>query len=177
MQWFLNKKVEVINKQFKLQEQMGYSEETGTNRPTIVQVNLKQKTEDFINNHNISNWDSYWENFKNNIAGTAFKQIYKSWSENKLEEVRFLLSTRLYKSFEFWINMYKSNDYKNKLENIEINYLDLAKIDLDKFYDSITVRVYASCFDYIENKNGALVSGSKNNLRWFSEYWTFIRKA
>jgi hypothetical protein len=52
----------------------------------------------------------------------------------------------------------------------------MARVDVDKFYESFTVRVFASCLDYVETSAGQLKGGSKKDARFYSEYWTFIRR-
>jgi hypothetical protein len=50
-----------------------------------------------------------------------------------------------------------------------------VKISSDAFYCSITLRIWAQGRDYTVDKSGRVVSGSKDRLRQWSEYWTFIR--
>ena len=50
-----------------------------------------------------------------------------------------------------------------------------VKIKEDAFYNAITLRIFAQGYDYTVDQTGRVVSGSNNNLRRWSEYWTFIR--
>jgi hypothetical protein len=50
-----------------------------------------------------------------------------------------------------------------------------VKIVEDAFYNAITLRIGAQGYDYTVDEAGKIVAGSKNNLRRWSEYWTFIR--
>jgi hypothetical protein len=53
-----------------------------------------------------------------------------------------------------------------------------VKIDSDAFYDGITFRVRARGRDYtVAGVNGGekVVAGSKEKVRSWTEYWTFIR--
>jgi len=50
-----------------------------------------------------------------------------------------------------------------------------VKIVEDAFYNAITLRIGAQGYDYTVDPNGRIVAGSKNNLRRWTEYWTFIR--
>ena len=52
----------------------------------------------------------------------------------------------------------------------------MATIEVDKYYESFTVRIFASCYDYVENNDGKVMGGSKKSPRYFSEYWTFMRR-
>ena len=51
------------------------------------------------------------------------------------------------------------------------------KIKQDAFYNAITLRIWGAGYDYTVDTAGHVVSGSKNNMRRWSEYWTFIRNA
>src|ERR1700753_17573 len=53
--------------------------------------------------------------------------------------------------------------------------MQTVKISEDKFYNAITLRIYAQGYDYTVDNSGKVVSGSKTHLRKWSEYWTFIR--
>jgi hypothetical protein len=90
--------------------------------------------------------------------------------------VRNLLTDRVYESFMFWIKAYQRAGLKNKLENITISNVQFVALDMDKFYESITVRIYASSLDYVEDSAGRVKGGSSKRARSFSEYWTFIRR-
>ena len=48
----------------------------------------------------------------------------------------------------------------------------------DAWYESITVRLWASARDFVERvEDGAVVGGNERVRRRFSEYWTFLRAA
>ena len=99
-----------------------------------------------------------------------------AWSINKLGSVRHLLTDRLYESYIFWIDAYKEEGLANKLDDLKIKKTELAKIEMDKFYESITVRIHASVKDYVTDNTGKVIGGSAKKDRKFSEYWTFIRR-
>jgi predicted lipid-binding transport protein (Tim44 family) len=178
MQWTLGERIEIEKSQFSIDGLGSSVPETGTELQTIKENNLSNKIISFQQLYSISDWDKYWQGFTNNFVSPAFIRIYKSWSENKLADARFLLSDRLYESFKFWIDTYKRANLVNKLENIKIQKIELVKIETDKYYDVFTVRIFASCFDYMQNiNNNQIVGGSDKKERKYSEYWTFFRKA
>ena len=177
MQWAVENMYEVDKEQFTIKTQRVDVEEEGTDYPTLINSDIAAYKSIYLQRNNISDWQTFWEPFKENIVENYFNHIYKSWSENRLIEVRALLSDRLYESFDFWIYAYKRDGLINKLENISISRIEPADIDIDRFYDSVTVRIYASANDYIQNSNGKIISGSKSKKRNFSEYWTFIKKS
>lgn len=175
-QWFV-KTHKVLNQQvFKTSGLAHYEPEEGTNYPTIKQTSLHNNSISFAQNHNIdyNQWES---KFRDEVISNYFFNIYEAWSANNLLTIRGLISDRLYDSFMFWIENYKREGLVNKLENIEINDIQFARIETDKFYESVTVRIFAEGLDYVEDKNGKVKGGSKRRPRAFSEYWTFVRRA
>jgi len=176
MQWFVSQ-LNILHQEAYSTQGLGhYSPEVGTDYPTIVQSNISDYIRQFSNNHGIGDWNGYWAGFTDNIVSIYFQEIYKAWNDLKWEKIRHLVSDRLYDSYNFWIVIYKSQGLRNRLENISIHRIDMARVDVDKFYESFTVRVFASCLDYVETTTGQLKGGSKKDARFYSEYWTFIRR-
>ena len=52
----------------------------------------------------------------------------------------------------------------------------LVKLDLDKYYEAATVRLFASVKDYTTDETGKLYAGDQRKERRYSEYWTFVRR-
>jgi len=177
MQWFVNQ-ISVLNQEvFSTKGLAHYEQEVGTDYPTIVQPAINTYINKFTDLHKLPDWNSYWTNFTDNIAVPYFMEIYAAWTDLNWSKVRHLVSDRLYESYDFWIEAYKSEKLRNKLENIKISKIDMATIEVDKYYESFTVRIFASCNDYVENNNGKVLGGTKKQARYFSEYWTFMRRA
>ena len=176
MQWSVNSISILRMETFTTKGLAHYEQEVGTDYPTIIQPSIQNYISKFTDNHNLDNWNTYWASFTDNIANKYFIEIYKAWSSLQWSKIRHLISDRLYESYDFWLSAYKKEGLSNKLDNIEIKRIDMAAIDVDKFYESFTVRIFASCMDYVENKSGKLMGGSKKSARIFSEYWTFIRR-
>ncbi|MEK7432722.1 MAG: TIM44-like domain-containing protein [Cyanobacteriota bacterium] len=176
MQWALKTKRTILHEQFLENESLGSDvQEEGTTLPTIKQKKLSDNISKFKEKNNIDPSYNYIENFKEKHVDPFFFNLYNRWSNNNLSALRPFISDRLYESFDFWLKNYAKKDQNNRVEGIKISKIDIVKIELDKFYESITVRIFAECFDYTESK-GKVVAGSKTKLRKFTEYWTFIRK-
>ncbi len=176
MQWMVEQ-INILSQETFTNQGLGYyAQEVGTDYPTIVQPAINVYINQFVSNHLLSDWNSYWTNFTDNIAVRYFNEIYKSWSNLQWGKVRHLLADRLYDSYNFWIENYKKNEIYNRLEKINIQRIDMAAVEVDQYYESFTVRIFASCLDYTETTSGKLIGGSKSQPRLFSEYWTFIRR-
>lgn len=152
-----------------------YANEKGTSKKTIVDYQFKENFQKFIEKHNLT--EQFKTNFKENIVKPVFLEMYHAWSELKWEKIRHLLSDRMWESNNFWIKAYKHYNVVNKLDKIFINEIEFAKIETDKFFETITVRIWASCIDYVkEIGTGKFIAGDNKNYSVFSEYWTFVRR-
>lgn len=176
MQWYL-KNHKVLNQEtLNTSGITHYALEQGTNLPTVFQHNLQDNIAAFANRHK-KDFEIWKNSFLNEVAATYFFKIYEAWSSNNLGKARNLLSDRLYESFMFWIQEYKSLNLTNRLEKISIKNIIFCSIESDKYYESITLRIYAEALDYVTDRNNKVVGGSNQNPRKFSEYWTFIRRS
>ncbi len=174
-QWMVSNRAIVFTDTVKTNSLLSYAPEVGTNYPTVCSPTLNNEKQYFANAHNTS-WDQYWSVFYHNIASKYFLEIYKNWTDLKWKDLRHLLSDRLWESYNFWTEEYKRNGYQNKLDDTQIMKIHLAKIEADKFYEAITVRIFASAKDYVVDRNGKVLAGNSKTPRIFSEYWTFIRR-
>ncbi len=175
MQWYVKKHKVLSQEVFKTKGLVHYEQERGTGLQTIYQTGFNTISADFANRHNID-WNTWRVSFSNELVSIYFNKIYEAWSENNLNSVRNLITDRLHESFLFWIGAYKKVGITNKSEDIKISNIQFVKIDTDKFYESVTVRIYASSLDYVVDKQGKVKGGSNKRHRSFSEYWTFIRR-
>jgi predicted lipid-binding transport protein (Tim44 family) len=115
-----------------------------------------------------------WKAFITRVERT-FQEFHASWCAQDLTAVRPYLSDNLFELQRYWVHAYKSQGLKNQTKDASIVTVHLAKVMRDRFFDSITVRVFARCFDYTTDANGKIVGGSDKDLREYTEYWTFIR--
>lgn len=152
--------------------QLGGGPEPGLERPTIQDPDLQANLRILRTRHP----DFSMEAFKQTIS-TAFHAMQQAWSELDWERARPYQTDRLYQSNRFWIEQYKRSGYQNHLADITIDRIVPAKITLDAYYESITVRIYARMRDWTSDKSGRVVGGSDRQPRIFSEYWTFVRSA
>ncbi|MFN8671225.1 MAG: TIM44-like domain-containing protein [Candidatus Sericytochromatia bacterium] len=176
MQWALKSRVVVLHEQFLENENLGTDvQEEGTELETIKQVSLSENINKFQENNSLSDFDSYFNSFTDKTVKPFILNLYNRWSNNKIDMLRPFISDRLYESFDFWLKDYAQKSLNNRVDGVKINKIELAKVEIDKFYEAITVRIFIHCFDYTE-LNGKITAGSRSKVRKFTEYWTFIRK-
>jgi ribosomal protein L37AE/L43A len=174
LQWYAKNRVVTHTEVIRTNSLLSYSPEIGTNYPTIFSPALEAEKNQFARIHNLD-WSQYQNKF-NKIVSSYFMQIYEKWASLKWSEVRHLLTDRLWESYNFWIEEYKRNGIRNALDDTKITDIHLSKIEVDKFYEAITVRIFASSKDYVVDKQGRILAGYSKSPRIFSEYWTFIRR-
>jgi len=144
--------------------------ERGTELPTVIDPRLPAAKRAFEGRHP----DHTWPAFEARVTG-AFLALQTAWSSRDWERARPLESDALFQTHRFWMDRYIAFGLVNRVEQVAVTRLVLAKIDFDAFYESITVRIFARALDWTEDANGKLVGGNKNAPRVFSEYWTFLR--
>lgn len=118
--------------------------------------------------------DFKWEAF-NNRAAFIFTQLQKAWTERKWEVVRPFESDAIFESHSYWIQEYKRQKLVNRLADIRLEQMVPAKVEQDRFYSAITLRMVASMIDCTQTEDGKVLSGNPSSPRPFTEYWTFIR--
>lgn len=176
-QWQVVNMKTINTETFKTENPAAYAQESGTDLPTLTQADLAFHQQAFLQNHGLADWADFFGGFGENVVKPYFLATYAAWSQGHWRQARHLVSDRLYESNNFWMEEYARQGWHNRLDKIQIDDIVLARIDLDKFYESLTVRIFASCLDYTVDKQGKLIGGSQKMPRRFSEYWTFIRTA
>jgi len=152
--------------------QLGGGPEPGLERPTLQAPDLQANLRAIRARHPDFEMSQFRE-----TAAQAFMAMQEAWSELDWERARPYQTDRLYQSNRFWIEAYKRSGYQNHLADIKIDRMQPARITLDAWYESITVRIYARMKDWTTDDRGKVIGGSDKQAKIFSEYWTFVRSA
>ena len=107
----------------------------------------------------------------------GFYKLQKAWSNLTWEDSKSLQTESLYQQNLFWIERYKRQQVRNPLDDAKLIAIEPVKVNQDAFFDSITVRITGSGKDYVVNTSNNVVSGNKDRVLQFREYWTFIRRS
>jgi predicted lipid-binding transport protein (Tim44 family) len=118
--------------------------------------------------------DFKWPQF-NSRAMLIFGQLQKAWTERKWDVVRPFESDAMFETHSYWIQEYKRQKLINRLADIKLEQMIPAKIQQDKYFSAITLRMVASMIDCTQTEDGKVLSGNPTASRPFTEYWTFIR--
>ncbi len=144
--------------------------EAGTDLPSVVQPGFRDLRIQFEKNNPSFSWGEFQAR-----ARLIFDELQTAWSTLSWERARPHETDNLFQMHQYWINAYKEQQLRNVLDQCRITALQPVKLQEDAFYNAITLRIGAQGYDYTVDQSGNVVSGSKSNLRYWSEYWTFIR--
>ena len=107
-----------------------------------------------------------------------FTQLNAGWSSNDLRPAHAVVSDSLFDYLQYWVNAYKAQHLRNALVDTRVTSMLFCKLVRDRWYDALTVRVWATGKDYVVREpGGELVRGSISKDRPYSEYWTLIRSS
>jgi hypothetical protein len=144
--------------------------ERGTTFPTVCDPRLPAAKREFEGRHPEHSWPEFEARVR-----TAFLALQDAWSRRDWERARPFETDALFQTHRFWMERYTAFSMVNRMEQVAVTRVALAKIDVDAFYESVTVRIFATALDWTEDASGKLAGGSKTTPRAFSEYWTFLR--
>jgi predicted lipid-binding transport protein (Tim44 family)/uncharacterized tellurite resistance protein B-like protein len=105
----------------------------------------------------------------------AFIHLQDAWCKQDLSPVRHFVSDAVYERFSLQIAEMQQRGVRNVMENVRVIDSEIAQVDADASFHTITVRLQASAKDYEVDANGKVVFGSTSS-DFFSEYWTFLRR-
>jgi hypothetical protein len=151
----------------------GTTDEKGTDRPTLLDSDLGPRFAELTGRDPSFGWPA----FQSRVA-MIFGAMQTSWSNREWAAVRPYVTDNLFQMLAYWIEAYKKEHLRNVTEGARIEQIELARISSDKFFDALTVRLFATSLDYtITDGDARIVGGSRDKPRRYSEYWTLIRSA
>ncbi len=107
----------------------------------------------------------------------VYQQLNTAWNANDLTPVRGLVTAALRNYLAYWLHEYEHQGLRNTLADARVSEMDLAKVTRDRYYDAITVRIFADGFESTRDTRGKIVGGSTDERRAYTEYWTFLRSS
>ena len=144
--------------------------EEGTERPTAYDPRLPSARRAFDGRHPEHSWPAFEAHVRD-----VFVRLQAAWSTQEWDRARADETDALYQTHRFWMERYRAFGLRNRVEGVEVSRVLLTRIDVDAFYEAVTVRIFARALDWTERGDGTVVSGDKGRPTAFSEYWTFLR--
>ncbi len=148
-------------------------EERGTALPTVRDASVQSRLAELLARDPTMQWAAFEARVRH-----VYAELNRGYSACELSPIRGGLSDGMYDALRYWVEAYQVQGLRNVLEDMSIERLEPVKVVCDRYFDAITVRLWARGRDYtVEAKSGRVVTGSPQALRQYSEYWTFIRGA
>ena len=147
--------------------------EAGTDAPTIVDPAAAQVMASIY-----ADDPNFTEQALDARVRLIYHELNTSWTACDLRPVRGFVSDGLYDYLGYWVDSYLQQGLRNQLVDMRVTGWVIAKAVRDKYFDSVTLRVWGTGHDFtVKADSGKVVTGSKRSERPYSEYWTLIRSA
>jgi inner membrane protein import complex subunit Tim44-like protein len=144
--------------------------EVGTDLPSVVQYGFVERRTEFERNNPSFSWGEFQSR-----AAMIFNELQQAWSSLEWRRARPHETDNIFQMHQYWIDAYRRQGLRNAIDQCAITSMQPVKVKDDAFYSAITLRIWGQGYDYTVDQSGKVVSGSKQRLRQWSEYWTFIR--
>lgn len=149
----------------------GTTEERGTNRSTVFDSELATRRAALAVRD-----PAFDEAVLGERVRLIFGVMQRAWSSLAWEGARPYLTDNLFQTNAYWMAAYRAQGLRNVTNDARITGIELVRVDTDKWFDSVTVRIHATGFDFtLRDSDDRVVGGSQTELRPYSEYWTLIR--
>jgi hypothetical protein len=164
--------IEIQARESRPPQLTGTTEEQGTSLPTLTAPDLKGEFGALA----VRDPEFSWAAFVARVEH-VFHTFHEAWVAQDLAPVRPFFSDQLFEAQRYWVGAYRAQQLRNVTEDRQLVSIALSRILHDKYFDAITVRVFAQCKDFTLDLGGDVVGGSRDEIRRYTEYWTFIRSA
>lgn len=149
----------------------GSGVEPGTERPSVIDPAIKAAERELRARHP----DFSWKVLKQR-AEVIFRKLQEGWTKRDESILRPYELDTVFDSHRIWLERYREEGVRNVLDEVEIRYIQPVKIEIDAWFESITVRIRASMLDYKVDDSGRHLSGNRYRKHEFTEYFTLVRR-
>ncbi|MBN2799603.1 MAG: TIM44-like domain-containing protein [Deltaproteobacteria bacterium] len=105
----------------------------------------------------------------------VYMALQSAWSSGAWGAARPHVTDALYQTLRFWMDGYAAAGMRNQLDEVQLSKMEIVRVEMDAWYEAITLRIWGSMRDYVVDRDGKVIGGNAQVSRRFSEYWTFIR--
>ncbi|MBI4526028.1 MAG: Tim44 domain-containing protein [Deltaproteobacteria bacterium] len=109
-------------------------------------------------------------------AQDLFFKIQIAWNRQDLVTLRSLCVPELMQKWEQELADLRARGQRNRMENIALSSSEVTEAWTETGQDYVTIRLQANLLDYtVDEKSGAVLSGSNSDPIEFEEFWTLSR--
>lgn len=148
----------------------GTVEEKGNDLPTLFDPEATSRFEALRQKDPMVSWEALCAR-----TALAWSEMQTAWNAQDLTRARPYLSDAQFQSLYYWVDTYRRSGLRNITENAQITNIELVRVTSDRFYDAVTLRLWATGLDYTLDGSGKVVAGKRNKPRPYTEYWTLVR--
>ncbi len=117
--------------------------------------------------------------FQKNV-GTLVEKLNKAWCENKMGNVRNLVSAGVYNRFKIQLDLMKKQGIKNVMQHWALSSVDLIEVATDEDYQTAHIQIFAYAKDlnlgYDVSKEVIEKLFSEARQTPYTEIFSFVRK-
>ena len=109
-------------------------------------------------------------------ARDIFSNLQAAWTARNLDGLRPFETDALFQSHAFWIREYERQGLRNRIDDLDVQGVELCRVEEDGLHVVAMCRIAAECLDStVNDKTGRVVGGDAKKRRAFTEYWTFVK--
>jgi hypothetical protein len=139
--------------------------------PTVIAADLPAAVRAFHGRH-----PHFQAKELNGRIAHVFIALQEAWGRGRWADARPFTTDMAWNTLRFWMDTYARAGLANRVADPKIERTQIVRVTIDAWYESITVRLWATMRDWVEEAGtGKVVGGSPSAEHRFSEYWTFIR--
>lgn len=153
----------------------------------------KQSTEEFLGGRKAANssvpggldeglgdirrMDGYFdeEHFMTEAIDIFFN-VQGAFGRGDIDQLRSVIAPRALETLKAQVEELSARGLVNRIEALAMKDAAITEAWQEKGTDYITLKFTASAMDYLEDREGNVVEGSKAEPALFTEYWTFARE-
>lgn len=108
-----------------------------------------------------------------NGAKSAFEMVVKAFASADLSTLKILLSDKIYQGFESAISHRKSEEKTLTTNLISVDKAEIISAMVLENIASVTVKFSSKQINYVIDKEGKVVEGTKDEIAELNDIWTF----
>jgi predicted lipid-binding transport protein (Tim44 family) len=177
VQWRLTRRAVLSTETFSTEGLGETVPEEGTDLPTLRDPEVEGEGAVLAQAQGQPGFEAFADAFHRDTVAPIFRRMYAAWSSKRWHEVRHLLTDFLWEAQQHWVRAYADKGLTNKLDDLALTGVEVVRVERDRYFDAVTVRLHARCKDYTTDRAGRVIGVDAERPRSFSEYWTFVRAA
>jgi hypothetical protein len=144
--------------------------EASVQPPTLVDIDLQPSMRRLLARHPDFRLKTFLKR-----ADYLYHELQSAWSALDPARLRPHVTDPMFQWLRFWVDNHERNGLRNVLEDVKLERCEVARIEVDAWYEAVTVRIWGSMKDSTVDASSKVVGGNARVARRFSEYWTFLR--